>query len=331
MRQATTLVVAITALGLGLLSGACRQREQSGAKTLDDGNADPFSQPQGETGQALQVKWFAGADNCQGQHDAFQTFQYDPNTVIMRQSLCLPDGFEAPFIYLLFGDDKVLMLDTGSVPPATNQIRQLVDQEIQAYLTSTGKTSLQLVVAHTHGHGDHVSGDSAFKTRPNTTVVGLGPAKVQQFWGFSSMTGDPVQFDLGGRVLDVLPIPGHLTDHIAIYDRNTGVLLTGDSLYPGHLFVQSGQWDVYKASMQRLASFAADKTITYALGAHIEMTSTAKQDIPYGSPVHPLNEHVLEMFKGHLNELSQALQSQTQPTCDTHNDFIIQPQDSDCQ
>src|SRR5262249_569301 len=151
-----------------------------------------------------------------------------------------------------------------------------------SYLASTNKASIQLVVAHTHAHADHVAGDSAFTRRPNTTVVGLGPERVQQFWGFSSMTSGPVEDDLGGRGLDGMPLPGHLTDQIGIYDRKTGILLTGDSLYPGHLFVQEGQWQVYKASMQRLAAFAADKTITYALGAHIEMTSAPRQDITYG-------------------------------------------------
>ncbi len=43
---------------------------------------------------------------------------------------------------------------------------------------------------------------------------------------------DAGTIDLGGRLIDVLAIPGHDQASIALYDRRTGLLLTGDSLYP---------------------------------------------------------------------------------------------------
>jgi len=32
--------------------------------------------------------------------------------------------------------------------------------------------------------------------------------------------------------MDIVPIPGHTDDSIALYDHRTGILLTGDTVYP---------------------------------------------------------------------------------------------------
>src|SRR5882757_4312058 len=45
-------------------------------------------------------------------------------------------------------------------------------------------------------------------------------------------------FDPGGRVLRVTGIPGHDERSIAVYDPWTGFLVTGDSVYPGRLYVR---------------------------------------------------------------------------------------------
>ena len=49
----------------------------------------------------------------------FQVHEYNPDLYILRQSGCSND--EKPFLYLLFGDDKALLLDTdaGSAMPRT--------------------------------------------------------------------------------------------------------------------------------------------------------------------------------------------------------------------
>jgi glyoxylase-like metal-dependent hydrolase (beta-lactamase superfamily II) len=127
-------------------------------------------------------------------------------------------------------------------------------------------------------------------------------------------------------VLDVLAIPGHQAEHIAIYDRRTGLLLTGDSLYPGLLFISD--WPTYRASISRLAAFAASRRISHVLGAHVEMTSTPKLSYPYGTTYQP-SEHVLELSGAHLAELDAALTAlgPNPPAGDVaHDDFVISPQ-----
>ena len=124
-------------------------------------------------------------------------------------------------MYLLVGASKALLVDTGTGG---------VDLRGEVTKMLAGK-NVQLIVAHSHSHGDHVGGDGAFKNQPSTTVVGLQPSTVKQFFG---IVGDaPGVFDLGGRVVDVLAIPGHQAAHVAYYDHETKLLLTGDTLYPG--------------------------------------------------------------------------------------------------
>ena len=86
-------------------------------------------------------------------------------------------------------------------------------------------------------------------------------------------------YDLGGRTVDVIPLPGHQTAHIALYDAATRILFTGDSLYPGRLYFPKADFATYKASIQRLVDFTADKPVNFVLGTHIEMTTTSFQVI----------------------------------------------------
>ena len=66
---------------------------------------------------SLDVRWIHGAPARRPATDPpIQVHWYDPHTVIMRQSKSV--HYEAPFLYLLFGNDRALLLDTG----ATNEI-----------------------------------------------------------------------------------------------------------------------------------------------------------------------------------------------------------------
>lgn len=266
--------------------------------------------------------WIHGGPAC-GTEPAFQVHAYNPDFYILRQSLCT--NYEAPFLYLIFGSQKAILFDTGA---GNAPVQATVQGVIDTWLAAHSQTSIQLVVAHLHSHGDHIAGDSQFQGQPNTTVVGTSLSSVQSFFGFTQWPTQQVTYDLGGRVLDVLAIPGHQAAHIAVYDRETGLLLTGDSLYPGRLYVNGatsqGNWAVYKASMQRLVDFGATRPISWVLGTHIEMTTTAGVDFPLGSTSHP-NEHVLQLRYRHLLLLNRALLSLPTPQHVVLPEFIISP------
>jgi hydroxyacylglutathione hydrolase len=279
--------------------------------------------PAGPEGGAFPVKWINGLPNCASE-PSIQIHAYNPDLYILRQSLCT--NFEAPFITLIFGDTKVLMLDTGA---GGIQIYNTVKSIIDSWLLAKGKPSIQLIVAHTHAHGDHVAGDSQFSGKPNTTLVGTSTTSVQNFFGISSWPTQVVPYDLGGgRIVDVIPIPGHQSAHIAVYDRRTAILFTGDSLYPGRLYVNGassqGNWGVFKASVARLVNFTTGKDLCWVIGTHIEMTTTPTVDIPIGSLTHP-NEHVLQLDRSHLLLLNSTLATMPTPAIKKLNDFIIYP------
>src|SRR6185369_11107098 len=106
------------------------------------------------------------------------------------------------------------------------------------------------------------------------------------------------------RILDVIPIPGHNEASIALYDRATGILLTGDSFYPGRLYVTD--FPAFVASNQRLVDFTDNKPVSHLLGTHIEQARTPYMDYPRGTAYQP-DEHVLELSRGDLLELNEAL------------------------
>lgn len=263
--------------------------------------------------------WINGGPNCP-EEPQIQVHQYDEGVYILRQSLCT--NFEAPFLYLIFGEDKVLMEDTGAnYPPLP--LADTVYGIIDDWLLAHDKDSIELVVAHSHGHGDHVAHDSQFIGQPGTTVVGLSTQAVIEFFGFQNWPQDTVEFDLGGRVIDVIGIPGHQSAHIALYDAQSGLLLTGDTLYPGRLYISD--FPAYMASIQRLVDFTAKRTVNWVLGTHIEMTNEAGEDYGFGVTYHP-NEHPLQLTRDHLLELNEAvIGMQADPHIEVHDDFIVYP------
>jgi hydroxyacylglutathione hydrolase len=274
---------------------------------------------QGESGQ-FPDKWIDGV-NC-AHEPQIQVHAYNDSLYILRQSLC--SNFEAPFIYLLFGDDKVLMQDTGT---GDVDIASVVNGIIGNWLALHNKQSIRLIVTHSHAHLDHILGDPQFRSRPHTTMVEPSREGVQSFFGIRHWPGDIVTYDLGNRLLDVIPIPGHEASHIALYDRKTGILFTGDSLYPGRLYFSSPLFATYRASIQRLVEFTRNKPLCWVLGTHIEMTKTPKKDYLFGATVHR-DEHRLELTRDHLVELHHSLQAMQEPPSEKrHDNFIITPRD----
>jgi glyoxylase-like metal-dependent hydrolase (beta-lactamase superfamily II) len=236
-----------------------------------------------------------------------QVHWYDARTGIIRQAL--RTNFEGPFSYLMLGSERALLLDTGT---GHADLRSVVDELLAG-------RDLELVVAHTHSHGDHIGGDSQFDT-----VVGTAPEDVAAYFGITDWPDQIVQFDLGGRVLDVIPIPGHHTADVAIYDRTTRLLLTGDSLYPGRLYVTD--WPAYRASIARLAAFVADgNPVELVLGAHIEMTDQPGVDFAMGADRHP-GEHGLPLAPAVLTELAEVLaEAGPEPRRIVREHFIVVP------
>jgi glyoxylase-like metal-dependent hydrolase (beta-lactamase superfamily II) len=249
-----------------------------------------------------------------------QVQRYDADTFVIRQSV--HTNFEAPFLYLLFGRDRALLLDTGAGGLA---IRPAVDAVIARWLADHKRTSIPLVVAHSHGHGDHHQGDREFAGRPDTVVVGLKPEAVASFFGVAHWPDDIATFDLGGRALSILPTPGHEPAHIMVYDPRTRLLFSGDMLYAGRLYVPVDQFPTFVASADRVAAFARTHPVAMLLGTHIEMTNVAGKDYPMEAATHP-NEHPLELPASAITRLQAAVHGMAKsPAIASQGDFIVYP------
>jgi len=81
-------------------------------------------------------------------------------------------------------------------------------------------------------------------------------------------------------------------------------LLTGDSLYPGRLYVRD--FPAFVRSTERLVEFTRGKIVTHVLGTHIEEMATPYRDYPVGTKYQP-EEHGLALSRGNLLELQEAV------------------------
>ncbi|MFK7863101.1 MAG: MBL fold metallo-hydrolase [Pseudohongiellaceae bacterium] len=198
------------------------------------------------------------------------------------------DGqFEEVISYLITGAEQALLFDTGiGVGDISAVVAQLTD--------------LPIAVLNSHTHYDHVGGnrffdkiygvDSAYTAdhaegRPNDEIrefVGPGwvwkplPDQTTQAnyssepFQITSYVTDGQQIDLGGRVLEVVLVPGHTPDALVLLDRGNRLMFMGDTFYPASLYAHMGDADFfqYVESAEKLAALA--DAVDYLLPAHNE-------------------------------------------------------------
>jgi hydroxyacylglutathione hydrolase len=205
-------------------------------------------------------------------------------------------------LYLLIGSTKALLIDTGDV--ADPKLMPLA-KTVMGLLPAEGAATLPLLVVHTHRHLDHRAGDEQFAHLPNVEVVGWNLDSVRQYYNFTDWPNGTAQLDLGNRVVDVIPTPGHNATHVAFYDRNTGLVFSGDFLMPARLLIDDAGADL--ASARRLAAFVQDRPVSYVLGGHVELDASG-ETFPWESQYHP-NEHALPMTKDDVLQLPAAVAS----------------------
>jgi glyoxylase-like metal-dependent hydrolase (beta-lactamase superfamily II) len=280
------------------------------------------------------VRWIHGAPDCERSTDPpIQVLAYDDDTFILRQSKCV--DFEAPFLYVLFGTETVLLHDSGATEDAGRfPIRRTVDGLIASRLRDRGGERPRTIVTHSHGHGDHHAGDVQFADLPLGSVAPIGAEGVAAFFGIADWPAGRAVLDLGGRSIDVLPAPGHLADHVVLFDRTRGLLLTGDTLLPGPLTVRD--WGAYRESIRRIARFCRDAAgsghaVRHVLGAHIEMSHRPGVLYDLGTTYQP-DEFPLPLTVEDLFALEDALDAAgDEPRTIPGDRFIVQPMDGASQ
>ncbi|HEU4770663.1 MAG TPA: MBL fold metallo-hydrolase, partial [Candidatus Udaeobacter sp.] len=131
-----------------------------------------------------------------------------------------------------------------------------------------------------------------FRALPDVEVVPTDLQSVKSRFGIANWPNGVGQIDLGDRVIDVIPTPGHYASHVAYYDRQTGLLFSGDFLLPGRLLIEDTDADL--ASARRVAEFVEQHPIAYVLGGHVELDESGKTF--FGTRYHP-NERPLQLTK----------------------------------
>lgn len=218
-------------------------------------------------------------------------------------------------MFLLFGNARAVLIDTGATASADFfPLRRVVDGLMETWLAAHPRDGYGLLVLHTHPHGDHVAGDAQFAARPDTVLVDAARDNAWEFFGFTDAS-DPdagdrggavqsAQVDLGGRVLACWPSPGHHNAAVTFYDAHTGLLLTGDTVYPGRLYIQD--WPAFVSTIDRLIGFCATHPVTHVLGCHIEMSRQPGVDYPIFTTYQP-DEPPLQMTVEQLRQIRRAI------------------------
>ena len=248
---------------------------------------------------SMDVHWDPGAETCPvAEINPIQVHRYNAQTIVLREKLC--STWEAPFMYLLIGTKRALLIDTGDIAdPKLMPLESLV----MSLLPGESAAKLPLLVVHSHGHLDHRAGDPQFEGVNGIELVRSDLEHVRAFFGFADWPNGSAQIDLGDRIVDVLPAPGHHPAQLLYYDRDTGLVFSGDFLLPGRLLVDD--WSAYEVSARRVAEFVKDRPVSFVLGGHVEKNRSGAL-LPWESTYHP-DEHSLQLTRDDLAALPAAL------------------------
>ena len=144
--------------------------------------------------------------------------------------------------FLLTGDKRALLIDTGM---SGLDVRGI----------AAARTDLPLALLNTHADRDHIASNGQFDEfymHPSEAAIYRnvlhGHGKILPVFD-----GDTI--DLGGRVLEILHLPGHTPGSITVLDRQNRCLIGGDPIQEdGEIFMfgQHRDLEAYIAGLKRL-------------------------------------------------------------------------------
>jgi glyoxylase-like metal-dependent hydrolase (beta-lactamase superfamily II) len=270
---------------------------------------------------SFRFRWIHGSISLQHNVDPrIHVQRYNAHTFVMRQNKAI--NFEAPFMYLFFGNDKALLIDTGATAnPQFFPIRETVDKVITRWLHENGKASIKLIVAQTATDAHNIQGHGQFEGRPDTEFIGMDLASIREFAGIDSWPDSMGMIDLGGRTLTVIPSPGMSLVGLSFYDPYTRWIVTGPVIKPGRLWIT--RWAAYRATIERLQTFASEHPVLWLMGNAIEMSYRPAIDYRLGATYQP-TEALLQMNPEVIGRITEALAAkQGFAGIDIHDDFIL--------
>ncbi len=140
--------------------------------------------------------------------------------------------------FLFAGRDKALLVDSGY---GTGDLRALVAE----------LTDLPVILVNTHADGDHIRANAQFDR------AYIHPDDIARFREENQNSeveplGDSI--DIGGRRFEVIHIPGHTPGSVALLDAENRLLISGDSIQAGmiYMFDEGREMDRYIKSLEAL-------------------------------------------------------------------------------
>lgn len=159
-------------------------------------------------------------------------------------------------VYVVEGNDKALVIDAGTSMPNLAQV----------VATLTDKP---LMLAVTHGHGDHVGGAVSFPDvwiHPADTSLIRGGRRSYQ--GTVHYLSDGEVIDLGGRQIEVMHTPGHTLGSVTFFDKEHHYGFSGDAFGSTNLLLFAGTFRDLIATTTRTASYMEKNGITKLYPGH---------------------------------------------------------------
>ena len=146
-------------------------------------------------------------------------------------------------VYVVEGDDKALVIDAGTEMPNLSK----------AVATLTDKP---LMLALTHGHGDHVGGVVSFPEAwihpADTSMIGAG---ARQYGIKVNLLSDGEVIDLGGRQIEVLHTPGHTSGSVTFFDKERHYGFSGDAFGSTNLLLFTNSFRTLLGTLDRTIDY----------------------------------------------------------------------------
>lgn len=113
----------------------------------------------------------------------------------------------------------------------------------------------------THGHPDHINGNDVVKSSTNAKVSGYVEASFDCDYSIK----DKDSLKVGKFELEFFYTPGHADDHIVVYLKEFGILISGDLLFVGKVGGTSNELDAEKQwnSLNRVLEILPEHTTVW--------------------------------------------------------------------
>ncbi|MBR4688298.1 MAG: MBL fold metallo-hydrolase, partial [Bacteroidales bacterium] len=126
-----------------------------------------------------------------------------------------------------------------------------------------------VMLAVTHGHGDHVGGVIGFPEfwihPADTSMVGAGA----RHYGIKvNLLSDGEIIDLGGRQIEVVATPGHTSGSITFFDKERGYGFSGDAFGSTNLLLFTNSFRTLVNTLDRTIAYMKANNINILYPGH---------------------------------------------------------------